>query len=209
MQAEPLSRGDQTRNLIIQSAHDLFLQQGYHGTSMRQIANRSRLALGSLYNHFISKEEIFRAVFIQFNPYRTIVPSLLKAQGETIEELVGDSARRLLEALKKHPDFLNLMFIEIVEFNNVHVSELFNLIYPNALLIVERITTIEPIRLRPIPPLILLRTFLGLFFSYFISEVILAQSAPQEFSINAMDHLTDIFLYGILEPSSGDHQAGI
>jgi AcrR family transcriptional regulator len=209
MQAEPLSRGDQTRNLIIQSAHDLFLQQGYHGTSMRQIANRSSLALGSLYNHFISKEEIFRAVFIQFNPYRTIVPSLLKAQGETIEELVGDSARRLLEALKKHPDFLNLMFIEIVEFNNVHVSELFNLIYPNALLIVERITTIEPIRLRPIPPLILLRTFLGLFFSYFISEVILAQSAPQEFSINAMDHLTDIFLYGILEPSSGDHQAGI
>jgi AcrR family transcriptional regulator len=208
MQAEPLSRGDQTRNLIIQSAHDLFLQQGYHGTSMRQIANRSSLALGSLYNHFISKEEIFRAVFIQFNPYRTIVPSLLQAEGESIEELVGDSARRVSDALKRHPDFLNLMFIEIVEFNNVHISELFNLIYPNAILIVERIMTIDPQRLRPIPPLILLRTFLGLIFSYFISEVVLAQNAPQEFSLNALDHLTDIFLHGILKPSTGDLQAG-
>jgi AcrR family transcriptional regulator len=208
MQAEALSRGNQTRTHIIQSAHDLFLQQGYHGTSMRQIAIRSNLALGSLYNHFASKEEIFRAVFLQFNPYQTIIPSLLNAQGETIEELVSDSARRLLAALEKHPDFLNLMFIEIVEFNNAHVSELFNLIFPNAVQIVQRMSAIEPQRIRPIPPLILLRTFLGLFFSYFISEVILAQSAPQEFSINAMDHLTDIFLHGILKPLPGDHQAG-
>jgi AcrR family transcriptional regulator len=208
MQPEILSRGEQTRSAIIQVAHDLFLQQGYHGTSMRQIANHANIALSSLYNHFSSKEEIFRAVFIQFNPYGTVLPSLLQAQGQTIEELVSDSARRLLASLKEHPDFLNLMFIEIVEFKNVHVSELFNRIYPNALQVIERIAAIEPQRLRPIPPLILMRTFLGLFFSYYISEVILAQNAPPEFSTHAMEHLTDIFLHGILLPTPGDHQAG-
>jgi AcrR family transcriptional regulator len=208
MQLESLSRGDQTRTLIIQSAHDLFLQQGYHGTSMRQIASRSGLALGSLYNHFASKEDIFRAVFIQFNPYNTIIPSLLQAQGDTIEELVGDSARRILDALKQHPDFLNLMFIEIVEFKNAHISELFNRIYPDALQFIGRFAQVEPHRLRPVPPLILMRTFLGLFFSYYISELLLAQSAPQEFSLNALSHLTDIFLHGILQPSPGDQLGG-
>lgn len=208
MEIEALSRGDQTRTLIIQSAHDLFLRQGFHGTSMRQIAKGANLALGSLYNHFTSKEEIFRAVFLQFNPYHTIIPSLLQAQGETIEELVSSSARHLLKALKQHPDFLNLMFIEIVEFNNVHISELFNLIFPNALHILNRMSALEPQRLRPIPHLILMRTFLGLFFSYYISEVILAQSAPQEFSTNAMEYLTDIFLHGILKPTPDKHQTG-
>lgn len=209
MQDEALSRGNQTRSLIIQSAHDLFLQQGYHGTSIRQIANRSNLALGSLYNHFPSKEEIFRAVFLQFNPYRTIIPSLLNAEGETIEEIVSDSAQRLLDALKDHPDFLNLMFIEIVEFNNEHISELFNLIFPSALQIFNRMSAIKPNHLRSIPPIILMRTFLGLFFSYYISEVILAQDAPKEFSIDAMQYLVDIFLHGILKPSPSDHQAGV
>jgi AcrR family transcriptional regulator len=206
MQTESLSRGEQTRNAIIQSAHDLFLQQGYHGTSMRQIANQANLALGSLYNHFGSKEDIFLAVFLQFNPYRTILPSLLQAQGDTVEALVRDSARRLLDSLKAHPDFLNLMFIEIVEFKNAHVSELFNRIYPNVLQIVTRIAAIDPQRLRPIPPLILMRTFLGLFFSYYISEIMLAHNAPNEFSAQALEHLTDIFLHGILLPSPDDDQ---
>ena len=50
------SRGERTRAEIIQAAHDLFIQQGYHGTSMRQIAGQAGIALGGLYNHFESKE---------------------------------------------------------------------------------------------------------------------------------------------------------
>jgi AcrR family transcriptional regulator len=208
MQAETLSRGDQTRAVIIQAAHDLFLRQGYHGTSMRQIAKNAGLALGGLYNHFQGKEDIFHAVFIKYHPYQTVIPSLMHAQGETIEELVRDSARRFLDSLKKHPDFLNLMFIEIVEFNNIHVGELFSRVYQDGLQIVDRIVQSDPQRLKDIPPFILMRTFMGLFFSYYISEIMLAQEAPQDFHINAMDHLIDIFLHGILKPSTGEQAAG-
>ena len=63
---ESLSRGEQTRNAILQAAHDLFVQQGYHGTSMRQIAKQAGLALGGLYNHFASKEDVFQAATISF-----------------------------------------------------------------------------------------------------------------------------------------------
>lgn len=208
MQIETLSRGDQTRAAIIQAAHDLFLRQGYHGTSMRQIAKNAGLALGGLYNHFQGKEDIFHAVFIKYHPYQTVIPSLMHAQGETIEELVRDSARRFLDSLKKHPDFLNLMFIEIVEFNNIHVGELFSRIYQDGLQIVERIVQTDPQRLKDIPPFILMRTFIGLLFSYYISEIMLTQGAPEDFQTNAMDHLIDIFLHGILKPSISKQLSG-
>ena len=34
-----------TQQKIIRAAHDLFVQQGYHGTSMRQIAAQADIAL--------------------------------------------------------------------------------------------------------------------------------------------------------------------
>jgi AcrR family transcriptional regulator len=55
MSDESLSRGERTRETILDAARQLFIQQGYHGTSMRQIASQAGIALGSLYNHFPNK----------------------------------------------------------------------------------------------------------------------------------------------------------
>ncbi|MBI3241616.1 MAG: TetR family transcriptional regulator, partial [Chloroflexi bacterium] len=41
---KPLSKGEQTYAAIIEAAYALFLKKGYHGTSMRQIAERADLA---------------------------------------------------------------------------------------------------------------------------------------------------------------------
>jgi AcrR family transcriptional regulator len=38
MSEETTSRGERTQGQIIQAAHRLFVEHGYHGTSMRQIA---------------------------------------------------------------------------------------------------------------------------------------------------------------------------
>ncbi len=75
-----LTRGEQTRTTILQVAHDLFIKQGYHGTSMRQIAQQANLALGGLYNHFSSKEQVFKAVFLAFHPYHEVLPLIASAQ---------------------------------------------------------------------------------------------------------------------------------
>ena len=52
MDEETLSKGERTRQSILQAAYELFLEQGYAATSMRQIAERAGLALGGIYNHF-------------------------------------------------------------------------------------------------------------------------------------------------------------
>lgn len=47
-----------TRALILQRAKELFLIQGYHRTSMRQIAAAAGISTGPLYFHFENKAEV-------------------------------------------------------------------------------------------------------------------------------------------------------
>jgi hypothetical protein len=54
-------------------------------------------------------------------------------------------------------------------------------------------------KLREIPPQMLLRAFISLFFSYYLADIILGENAPPEFRDNAMNYYIDIFLHGILE----------
>ena len=61
---EPLRKGEATQARILDAAYSLFMEQGYHGTSMRQIVERAGVTTGGVYNHFASKEEIWVAVFL-------------------------------------------------------------------------------------------------------------------------------------------------
>jgi AcrR family transcriptional regulator len=164
---------------------------------MRQIANNVGLALGGIYNHFECKEDIFQAVFIENHPFLEMIPAIEDAQGDTIEALVRDAAEQMLEAISRKPDFLNLMFIEIVEFKSAHAHEMFESAFPRGLKIVQRMAEVEG-NLRPIPPQMVMRAFIGLFFSYYLAEIILGDAAPPEFHEGAMDYQVDIFLNGIL-----------
>ncbi|MFN2159945.1 MAG: TetR/AcrR family transcriptional regulator [Anaerolineales bacterium] len=188
---------------IVQAAHDLFVKQGYHGTSMRQIARSAEIALGGLYYHFNSKEQVFKEVFLRYHPYHDVMPVLISAEGETVEQVVGNAIKQMIQALGDRPDFMNLMFIEVVEFNSEHVGELASSLRPYQLEIVERIVQLDRDRLRPIPPLMLIRTFFGLFFSYLITEIVLAKQAPEEMRENALEYFIDIYLHGILRDNAG------
>jgi AcrR family transcriptional regulator len=198
MTDEMPSRGERTRSEIIQAAHDLFIQQGYHGTSMRQIAGQAGIALGGLYNHFESKEQVFKAVFIEYHPYREIFPLIDDVYKKDVEQFLRASIHRMVEVMQQRPDFMNLMFIEIVEFKSVHIQELFNLILPQAMQLILTVMQTHQAELRPIPPFILMRMFIGLFFAYYLTDIVIAGHAPAEFRQGAADHFVDLFLHGVL-----------
>ena len=191
-------RGEQTRTDILQAAHDLFTQQGYHGTSMRQIAEAVGIALGGIYNHFAGKEEIFEAVIEKYHPYHDTLAALESTPGDTVEELVRNATHLWMEVMSSRKDFLNLMFIEIVEFESRHMPALFQEVFPKVVEFTTRITSGRG-NLRSIPMPVILRAFLGLFFSFFLTELLFGEVPPPEFREGALDHLIDIFLYGILE----------
>jgi len=192
-------KGELTRLAIEQAALSLFMKQGYHATSVRQIADEADLALGGIYNHFSSKEEIFAAIIMDKHPYKQILPLILAAQGETAEELIHNAARALVTELGNRPDLLKLVFIELVEFNGRHVSRLIGEIAPKLLPMFEHLVRVRK-NLRNLPPPILVRSFLGLFFSFYITELFIRGSVIHKLMPkNSFDLFVDIYLHGILK----------
>ena len=51
-----------TRDRILETALDLFIERGYDKTSLREIAERVGVTKAALYYHFSSKEEIIRTL---------------------------------------------------------------------------------------------------------------------------------------------------
>jgi AcrR family transcriptional regulator len=167
---------------------------------MRQIAERAGLVVAGIYNHYPSKEAVYQAVILVHHPFNTAFPELSKAEGETIEDYLRDAARRLIETLGSERKFLRLMFIEVVEFDNRHIAALIEKNLPVLQQFIQGLYTRRGV-LRAFPPVVLLRSFLGLFFSYFMSEIMITPYLPAEYSAEAFDAFIDIYLHGVLEPA--------
>ncbi len=201
MTDEKLTKGERTRLAVLDAAYGLIVEQGYAATSMRQIAERAGLALGGIYNHFSSKEEVFRAIVEERHPFYHIAPILSSVEGNTLEEFVRNAAHSLVDELGHHPDFLNLMLTEVVEFKGEHVPLFFKKMLPMMVPLAQRLSVMNGNK-RSIPPPVLIRAFLGMFFSYYITEILLSGAMPPEMQADALDYFVDIFLHGILAKES-------
>jgi AcrR family transcriptional regulator len=197
MNAETLSKGERTRQSVLQAAYDLFLEKGYAATSMREIAEKAGLALGGIYNHFKSKDAIFSELVIDRHPFHQVLPLLQAAPGDTVEDFVRNAARSMVTELGRRPDFIKLMFIELVEFNGRDFPDMFKVVFPQILPLIQRFHNGQD-KMRPIPLFILFRAFLGLFFSFYMTEFLLAGAPAIATPENALDHFVDIFLHGIM-----------
>jgi AcrR family transcriptional regulator len=196
------TKGETTRLTIEDAAIELFLEQGYAATSMRQIADKAGIALGGIYNHFASKDKIFEAIIIDQHPYKKILPLIIAVEGDTAQEFFGNAFRIVIEEMGKQPDFVNLMFIELVEFKGKHGAVMLREIAPKVLPIFEKV--VKSMKgLRVTNPALLLRSFFGMIVSYFITEMIISDSVISKLMPkNSTDAYIDLFLKGILKESA-------
>jgi len=185
------------RAQIIGASHRLFLAQGFHGTTMRQIAKESGMALGSLYNHFADKDALFSAVFEAYNPYPTLLLTLENSQGESAADLVRTAARRLVNALSARPDLVKLVFIDVVEFQGEHLRQAYPAVAPGMLNFVRRLRK-DPSAVQPLSDDALLRAFFGLFYTFHMNEMLLGKPVDEESQSAALQELIEIYLDGIL-----------
>jgi AcrR family transcriptional regulator len=196
-----LKKGEATRLAIEDAAITLFMEQGYHATSMRQIAESAELALGGIYNHFGSKEEIFEAIIVDKHPYRKVLPLILAAEGETMDEFLGNAARLIIRELTSQPYYVRLMLIEIAEFNGAHGASLIKELAPKVLPIFEKLVRTRK-GLRVTHPVILMRSFIGMVLSYMLTEIVISNSILHKLMPkNTLDAFVDIYLHGILKPA--------
>lgn len=199
---EKPTKGEVTRSAVEEAAIVLFMEQGYHATSMRQISERAKLALGGIYNHFSSKEEIFQGIIVDKHPYRVILPAILEAEGEKLEDFFKNAFHIIISELGARPEFVNLMLIELVEFKGKHGAVMLREIAPKILPIFERVIKGRK-GLRLTNPAVLMRSFIGLVVSFLITEMVISNSVISKLMPkNISDAYVDIFLHGILKESA-------
>jgi len=202
MSKEKLKKGEATRLTVEDAALELFMEQGYHATSMRQIADKAGLALGGIYNHFKSKDEIFEALIVDKHPYKKILPLIQEAEGETLDEFLGNATRIVINELTSQQYYVKLMLIEISEFNGVHGAVLLKELVPNVLPVFEKLVKTRK-ELRVTNPVILLRSFIGMVLSYMITDIVISNSFLSKLMpSNTLDAYVDIYMHGVLKESS-------
>jgi AcrR family transcriptional regulator len=199
-----LTKGALTRKAILDAAERLILSQGYHGTSMRQIANEAGIAVGGIYNHFSGKEAIFAALLERHQPYSDIVNGLADVSGDNVTELVEDAARVVIDELMEDPVFIRLAFIDLQEFEGDTLFRVATQMIQGMLVFVDRLVAAGWVR-QDIPLPVLVRSFAGLIGFFVLSEIVAFGGdsprfvVPFDGEIDWIGGMTEIYLNGVLK----------
>jgi AcrR family transcriptional regulator len=89
-----------TRDAILETAGRLFVERGYAGTSVRDIAAELGIANPSLYHHFPSKGDILAELLAE--PLERVATAVVEAEALTGDDRIRRILGGLLEALEVH-----------------------------------------------------------------------------------------------------------
>ncbi len=187
---------DSTKKQILESAYLLFVEKGYRGSSMRDIAKHAGIKAASIYNHFENKEQIFGAVFIERHPIFRILEILDNIEGESAEDLLTNAVNRLNKELRSEPALLNLFFVELVEMDGKHVPWAIKRNFPTDSNFIRKIYE-KKSEIRGIPIPVLIRALIGTIFANIMFGWFVGESNLRRWGTTA--EMTDVLLRGILK----------
>jgi AcrR family transcriptional regulator len=113
---------DRNRERIERAARKLFTRQGFHGTTVRQIARNARISMGKLYLYYPTKEGIFIDLVqhmgqkLEAIRQKELLPLMQSPDPESLKKLGMAVGRIVSENL----DYWRLMYVDIVEFRHKH-----------------------------------------------------------------------------------------
>src|SRR6201987_766614 len=104
-EAIPKVRRNGSREAIVAAGERLFLERGFGSVSMDELAEAAGVARRTLYNHFASKEEIFREMLLRVSgQLEDAFPPGVETQGDVGEVL--RSIARIIVDLHNNPEYL-------------------------------------------------------------------------------------------------------
>jgi TetR/AcrR family transcriptional regulator len=110
------------RQLILATAKDLFVRNGFAGVTLDDIASVIEFSKGTIYNHFGSKEEIYATILLD---HLAILRSELREAGRTgrdTSERVANAMRAYVKFYREHREFFRLLFFFDVVSDHVRIQ---------------------------------------------------------------------------------------
>lgn len=120
-------RIEENQRRIEAAALKLFTRQGFHGTNIREIAEQAGVSTGAIYTYYPSKEAIFESLV---RGYRARVDAWRRHTCASLKSPLSKNDLKALAAeirslLSGDPEYLLLIYIDVVEFQNQHFTETF------------------------------------------------------------------------------------
>lgn len=194
----------QRKETIEDAARLLFIRQGFHATSMRDIARGAGVSLGNLYNYYETKDAMFESII---NRYLKVIDEKLKGIFAGIEEPLEPESLRKMGAMlgqlvNEHSDFWLLMYIDVLEFQNQHFRKMFDGISARfGKIFAEKFKDAEKrgdLRTGVEPAPVFTAAYMQ-FFNYFLVEKLFGGNGHLGLNDEqALNCLTKIFAYGTL-----------
>lgn len=107
---------------IERAALRLFTRQGFHGTTVREIAQGAGVSMGKLYLYYPTKEEIFIDLVhhmeqrMEVLRQKDLLPFMKSPDPESLKKL-GMAVGRIV---RENLDYWRLMYVDVVEFRHKH-----------------------------------------------------------------------------------------
>jgi AcrR family transcriptional regulator len=100
--------GDRTRERVLAAALEAFAEQGFAGTSMRDIARKARIRVSSLYHYFPSKESLYGEVQAKAEGERRQLVLAVMSEARDLREVTREATGRLFDFLVANPAYVRL-----------------------------------------------------------------------------------------------------
>ena len=107
---DKVSKGDQTKALILDTALEMFRERGYEETTMRAIAQKAGVSLGNAYYYFNSKEYLIQAFYQRLHEDHLAVAVPALENEETLKARLLTVVRLKIDTMNPYHQFAGVLF---------------------------------------------------------------------------------------------------
>ena len=184
-----------SRELILAAAKRLFVEQGFRGISMRQIADAVGVTKAAIYYHFHDKEDLFLAILESYLTELATLIDTSAAGADTGRGQITAIVHRILMQPVEQRAVLRLASQEVTHLSDAHRGRFMEMYFQ---CFIGRITALLQAamtsgELRPVDPQLATWTLLGMMYPYFHMSPV-AGPAP---TTERIDELVSIYFDGL------------
>jgi AcrR family transcriptional regulator len=198
-------RSERSRAQILRAALKLFSTRGYHGTSVRDIADAARVSTGNVYHQFPDKESLFNTLLEQYwdalgQPDLPFNKALAEGAFPNDLEKLARGARASVDQYRR---YVALIYVDVVEFEGTHIRRFYADMASRfqAFLEANRDHLVLDGLRDGVPPLTAVMMASRFFIQYYGVELLFR--VPNHFGVDdetALKQIVDILKYGMFKP---------
>jgi len=199
------ARSERSRAQILRAALKLFSTRGYHGTSVRDIADAARVSTGNVYHQFPDKESLFNTLLEQYwdalgQPDLPFNKALAEGAFPNDLEKLARGARASVHQYRR---YVALIYVDVVEFEGTHIRRFYADMASRfqAFLEANRDHLVLDGLRDGVPPLTAVMMASRFFIQYYGVELLFG--VPNHFGVDdetALKQIVDILKYGMFKP---------